>query len=359
MRSINPLGYAVSGSAILALLAGCSGGGGSSSPMPAAPASLMHQPASRSLESSTRRNADPASVLRPDVVRVSKPDLSPGFADIDAAAKGAIIVSDAGTNDVYVYSAAKKLVATITGFDEPQGLAGTKAGSFYVANTAASTIPLYKNDYKTVIATLQDPGEYPAGVGYDETTGTVGVTNIISTSDTAGSVSFYAKGKTKPCKTVSNSSFEEVYFGAFDAKGDFFVSGFSTSGTVLIGEVVGGCNAKTITPLKISNSIEFPGGVQVTKAGDIAIDDQEGFAIYTYKPPVKGSLGKPVSTTPLTGSGDPVSYSFTSTEKDLWTADAADADANEFAYPKGGSPVTSITGLTEPIGVVVTPVEIP
>lgn len=357
MRYINPLGYAVSGSAILALLAGCSGGGSSSSPMPAAPNALMHQSVSRSIDSSSRRNAAPESVLRPDVVRVSKPDLSPGFVTPDAF-KAAVIVSDVGTNDVVAFSAAGKVVATLTGFSEPQGLASTKAGSFYIANTGDSNIPLYSSAFK-LTATLKDPNQYPAGVSYDETTGVVGVTNIISTSDGPGTVSFYAKGKTTPCKTVGNSDWGRVYFAAFNAKGVLFVDGEDTSGNVLVGEVTGGCNAKTITTLKTSNAIEFPGGVQVTKSGDIAIDDQEGYAVYTYKPPVKGSLGTPVSTTPLSGASDPVTYAFTSTEKDLWTADAGLEAAEEYAYTAGGSPVKADTGLSEPIGVAVTPVEVP
>jgi len=93
----------------------------------------------------------------------------------------------------------------------------------------------------------------------------------------------------------------------------------------------------------------------------IAVDDQEAFAVYTYKAPVKGSLGSPVHTTPLTGTGDPVAIAFTSTDKDVWTADAVNLDAAEYAYPKGGSAVTTfpLTGAAEPIGVAVSPASIP
>jgi hypothetical protein len=325
--------------------------------MPAAPNALMHQPVTRSIDAISRRNAAPESVLRPSVLRVSKPDLSPGFVSPDAF-KAAVIVSDVGTNDVYAYSAAGKVVATLTGFSEPQGLASTKAGSFYIANTGDSNIPLYNSSFKKV-TTLKDPNQYPAGVSYEETSGAVAVTNIISTAGGAGSVSFYAKGKTTPCKTVSNSDWARIYFDAFNAKGTLFIDGEDPNGDVLVGEITGGCNAKAITTLKTSNAIEFPGGVQVTKSGDIAIDDQEGYAVYTYKPPVKGSLGTPVSTTALSGASDPVTYAFTSTEKDLWTADAGLEAAEEYAYTAGGSPLKAESGLTEPIGVATTPVEVP
>jgi hypothetical protein len=326
--------------------------------MPASPNALVHQPVSRSMDSSSRRNADPLSVLRPDVYRASKPDLSIGFVDPDTAPKVAVIISDSGTNDVYGFSSTGKLVSTLTGFNEPQGMGGTKAGSFYVANTGDSNIILYSSAFKKV-ATLNDPNQYPVAAAYEETTGIVGVTNIISTSDGPGSVSFYAKGKTTPCKTVSSTNWGRVYFGAFNTKGTLFIDGEDPSGNVLVGEVTGGCSAKTITTLKVSNAITFPGGVEVTKTGDIAIGDQSGAAVYTYKPPIKGSLGAPVTTTPLTGASDDVTFSFTSTLKDLWTADAGLAAGEEYAYTAGGSPVKGISGLSLPIGVIATPVEVP
>ncbi len=358
MRSINPLGYALSGSAFLALLAGCSGGGSSTSPMPVSPAAMLHEPSARSIDASGRRNADPTSVLLPGVNRISKPDLSPGFADADAAVKAAVIISDGGANDVDVFSTKGKLVAQITGVSG--GLADTKAGDLYVANTDDNDILLYKNDYKTLLATLSDPNEYPSGESYDETTGIVAVTNIISTSDGPGTVSFYAKGATKPCKTIGNPAWGRVYFDAFDSKGNLFVDGFDTSGNVVVGEITGGCKATTITTLKVGNAIAFAGGVQVTKDDDVAVQDQESLAIYTYKPPVKGSLGMPIATTTFKGAGDPVGFAFTATGKNVWTADAGLSVADEYAYPAGGSPVFSISGsMLEPISVAVTPVEVP
>jgi len=117
---------------------------------------------------------------------------------------------------------------------------------------------------------------------------------------------------------------------------------------------------KKIAVLKTKNSIEFPGGSEVTTKGLIAIDDQDAATVYSYKAPVKGSLGNPAHTTPVTGSSDAVTFAFTSTNADLWTADAGNEDSAEFAYPKGGSALHSIpvTG-GEPIGVAIVPAEVP
>jgi catechol 2,3-dioxygenase-like lactoylglutathione lyase family enzyme len=275
--------------------------------MPLSPAAILHEPSARSA---------------------------------DAAGKAAIIVSAGG--DIYAFSPKGKVIAKIAGVSG--GLAGTKAGNFYVTNTSHNSILLYKSDYKTLLATLSDPNEFPVAVSYEETTGIVGVTNVISTSDGPGTVSFYAKGKTTPCVTVGSPAWGRVYFDAFDSKGNLFVDGQDPSGNTLIGEITGGCKAKTITTLKVGNVITFPGGVQVAKNDDLVVDDQSGAMVYTYKPPVRGSLGAPIVTTPLTGASDPVSLVFTSTGKNLWTVDAGLDVLDEYAYPAGGSPIGSISG---------------
>jgi hypothetical protein len=319
---------------------------------------VPQQSASRSAGSAVRQGVEVASVLPPGIQIKRAPDHSRGFADPDAASTAAVVVSDSGTDDVYAYSLSGKLVATITGFSEPQGLGADLQGNIYVANTGDSNILIYKDDYATLEKTLNDPGQYPVDAAYDPTSQVTAVTNIISTSDGPGSVSMYARGSTSPCVTVSSSDFARVYFGAFDDKSQFFVDGENSSGAVVAGVVVGGCQAKTITTLPYSNTIDFPGGVTVTKTHEIAIDDQEGAAIYTYMPSMS-SLGAPVATTPLTGASDPVTFSPTRLTATVWTADAGLAASNAYPYPTGGSPKKTVTGFEEPIGVVVTPVERP
>ncbi len=301
------------------------------------------------------------SVLRPGITPIYTTSHGTDFAEPDAKSSGNIIVSDAGANIVDVLTTAGKPVATISAnLSEPQGLATDKTGNLYIANTGASDIIVYKSDYKTVSATLSDPGQYPVGVSVSAGSGLVGVTNIITTGGLRGSVSFYGVGKTTPCNTVYGAGFSRVYFGAFDAHGNYFVDGQNALGATLVGEVSGGCAAKGIVTLKTSNAITFPGGIEVTPAGTIAIDDQSGPNIYTYSAPTASGLGSPVATTPLTGAGDPVTFAFNAAASDVYTADAVFASAYEYAYPKGGNPIQTITdNFIQPIGVAVTPAEIP
>jgi len=300
------------------------------------------------------------SVARPDVVAPEGQIAVHPFVNVAAieAATKKIFVSDDSTNVVNIYNTSGKLLATLTGFSEPQGLATDAKGNLYVADTENSRILVYAPPYTKTPKTLSDPGQYPAGVSVLNNGQFVAASNIISTSDGPGSVTVFKNGKAGP--TISNSSFARVYFLAFDAKGNLFIDGSNSSGGVEVGEIANATKGgKKFVTLTYKNTIEFPGGVEVTTGDKIAIDDQEGFAVYTYDQPKKGSLGSPIATTPLTGSGDPVTYAFTQNNKDLWTADAVDDAANEFAYPKGGSALKTIAVGGEAIGVAVVPAEIP
>ncbi len=279
--------------------------------------------------------------------------------------------SDYVDNAVYVYSVTGRRdthIATLTGFTNPAGLATDTSGSLYVANEGAANILVYAPPYTGTPTTLNDPGQLPIDVAVDSH-GNVAACNLYSTSYGPASVSFYAAGSTNPTSTISTAAIAEIYFCAFDANGNLYLDGYEfvlgAGGgfgfyRVVAGEIAGGINGTAITALKTGNTINYPGGVQVTTGGQIAIMDQgPGPAIYTYNPPESGSLGSPVATTSLGGSFDPVTFVFDKTAKRVFTADAESDSWNEYAYPAGGSPLHSHPlprgGL--PIGVAITPTE--
>jgi hypothetical protein len=289
---------------------------------------------------------------------ISQPDHSGGFVKPNASSKGAVFISDLELGDIFVFDEAGNPEAIIAGLSEPQGIGADLYGDVYVTNTNTSQVLVYGPDYKTVKKTLSDPGQYPVDVKYDAQTGLVGVTNITNTSGGPGSVSFYAKNATTPCVTVANKNWTAIYFGAFDATGNFFIDGQTSSGSVLVGVVQGGCSAFSITTLTIGNTINFPGGVQVTPSNQIAIADQSADSIFTYNHPVGNSLGNPVDVTSLTGASDPVEFAI-SRGGSLWTADAGLSSAVKYAYPAGGSAKMTIKGLKLPIGAAVNPLLVP
>jgi hypothetical protein len=272
------------------------------------------------------------------------------------AASTKIFVSDAVGNVVNIYTTAGKQIGQLTGFSQPQGLAADKKGNLYVADTNNSQILVFAPPYTKAPKKLADPGYFPAGVAVVTIANVtyVGVSNICSAPNCGqGGFIIYKNGKAQ--KPILSSLISRVYFCGFDAKGNLYADGQDSNFATVIGELPKG--SKTFKVLTTGNAISFPGGVQVTTKGKIAIDDQNAASIYTYNPPKGGSLGSPIATTALSGSGDTVTYAFTSTDKDLWTADAANAASYEFAYPAGGSAVKTITVGGQPIGVAVVPAQ--
>ena len=316
MRSPGPAQRAASCSIFVAFLAGCSGIGSSSSTVP-------------------------LSQLAPQARTVSRSSSGLNIARADAAPEIGIIESDPAGQAVVAYTAGGKLVKSIKNLTSPSGVALDSAGDIYVAN--ATDVLVYKNDYKTLIATLTDSGLYPGSVAIYPATGLVGVTST-RLGGQPGTVSFFAKGKTTQCRILAVPW--GGFFGVFDTAGDFYVSGYKYEhGHSFIGVVHGGCAATSITQLSTGNKLAKPGPLQITHDGKIAISDGATAAVYTYGAPVKNALGSPLTVTRLVGStSNPDGYggfAFSNDDDYLWLADGS-GKTLKYAYPAGGAVVQTI-----------------
>jgi hypothetical protein len=263
-----------------------------------------------------------------------------------------VFVSDAANNVVDIYDKSGNVLGQIGGFSEPQGLAVDEKGNLYVANTLGNNVLIYAPPYTTLTTTLTDAGQYPVGVSTYNNGKFVAVTNIIDTSSTAGSVTIYKNGVQGP--TITDPSIARAYFCGFDNTGNLYLDYITSDATVGIGEIANvPKKGVTFTALTTTQTIEFPGGVEAAKR-NVAVLDQDAQTIYTFAPPVAGSLGAPIDTTALNGAGDPVTFWFGPNFKDVWIGDAENADAVDYRYPAGGSAVSVISiPSSQPIGVAV------
>jgi hypothetical protein len=354
MRITSRFAFWLSSAAAAALLTGCSGGG-AQFPAANAPVTRLGQSVHTiGVTHDTSTSIVPRSLWLPNV----PPTHPKGFvnvAGVNALHGNETIISEIAFNTVSVYGRNGQLNALLTiGLSEPQGLATDAAENLYVANTLESNIFVYAKPYTSSKLTLNDAGQYPSDVAVSQT-GIVGVANVQSVAGGAGGVSFFAKGSTVPCATVSDPKWSRVDFDAFDASGRLFIDGQDSSGNTLVGDVSGGCGATSITTLSVKNTIQFPGGVQVL-SGKILIDDQLVPAIYTYAPPSGGSLGAPTATTLLMTGTDPVSFAMKKSGEALWAASNIGlAGGYKYTYP-GGQFMKSITdGFIITIGIAVNP----
>jgi hypothetical protein len=345
MRIPSHFGFFLTGAAMLALFAGCSGGG-SQIPTTKAPVTQLNV----------------SKTHQKDFVDV---------AAVNALHGNQTIVSDSNTSTVSVYGADGHRHALLsTGLDQPEGLTTDAAETLYVANAQLHNVVVYSKPYRSIGLTLDDPDEYPTDVAVSNA-GVVGVMNIQSTAGTGGAVRIYAKGSTSACATITDTNWSGMYFSAFDASGNLFLDGFDRNGDTLLGEISGGCGATSIATLSAGVTIYLVGGVQVYN-GNILIEDQVGPGgpsgtptptIYAFAPPVNGSLGQPISTTTLTAGGNwlPVTFAIMKNGEHIWIAHSGIAAGRvEYSYPRGLL-VKSFddSRYVTPIGIAVNPASIP
>jgi hypothetical protein len=322
MRTSSYLGFALRSAAAVALLAGCSAGGS--------------QP--------------PVAVAPPDT-------------NAKAPSADQVIVSDSFANTVSVFDAKGRLQTRLEkGINAPLGLTTDSAGNLYVANSQDANVLVYSQPYKSVSLTLSEPGRYPLDVAVSKT-GLVAVMNPTAPSG-PGNVTFYKKGSTSACANVSDSNWNEMSFGAFDASGNLFVDGVDRDGNPLVGELSGGCAAKSVTALSVGNTLSGVAGVQVVH-GNILILNQNYATftpeIYTYAPPSGGSLGSPIATTKLSAGIEMEGFAMTQDDRDLWIAHSDVAYGRiEYTY-SGGRFVKSFNepGLETAYGIAVNPAASP
>jgi hypothetical protein len=355
MRIPPQLGFALTGSAALAILAGSAASAATVRPM-----AQFRQPTHAI-----------TNVLPPSMQRFVNFNRRPSFSRLPQTGRLPVgpygFVSDFeggpnGSGTIYVINVSGTVVAQLAGTEFPQGMQVTNnhnayghSPALFVANSGGDNILIYTSLNGTPTA-LSNGGVEPADVAVDNH-GNVAATNIQT-----GTVSCFTNGSLT-ATTVTGGNFLEAFFGAFDSSGNFWLDGFNTSGNVAVGEIVGGCAATnpTITAVTTSNTIGFPGGVQVANNGDIAIDDQEGTGsgpvINNYK--VSGSSLTLDTQTPLTGAGDPVSITLTPGSHSVLEADAALLNAALYPYPAGGNPskVITLPGAVLPIGTAIYPSE--
>jgi hypothetical protein len=345
--------YILGVAAAAALLAGCSSGSTSSlapasAPIAGGASKLMHN-----------GHVLTTSVLDPkiQVRKYNGSKMHPLHGKIDARTK-TFWISDSGENDVQIFSypsgtAMGTLSPPPEGFSEPQGMCSDKNGNVFVANTENSKIDEFAAD-GTYMQSLSDPGEYPAGCAVDPKSGTLAVSNIISTSDNAGGISLYANASGTP-QTLTDPNMFEVFFISYLGKtGNLYYSGFDNSFYAAISSYIGGNFA--LLPLS-GATIGFPGTVSnAHKTGSLAIGDQDTFSAPTFYQ--VSATGNVTGSTVLTcASGDCDVVQATVKGNKIVAPDAGSADATVNPYPAGGAPITTVTGFYEPIGSAVSSVK--
>jgi hypothetical protein len=361
MKISNSAKYVIGVSAAVALLAGCTSSGGSQlAPTGAMTGNAVHQTMGGNHKVDLSQTLLTPRSVKPQFHKVpSTKVIKPGC----CALQKTVFVTDAFggssfTGAVYAFdyvtgAALGSLAAPPEGWFEVQGACSDNAGNAYFANTAMSTVDEYTHS-GTYVQTIADPGQYPVGCSFDRSTGTLAISNIISTSSGPGSIMTYSGG------VLSGPFFPpnmfRVYFIGYEGKtGTLWLDGSSSSGAFQYDSYSGG----TFTPVAISGgSILFPG--TVTWSGNtkwMNVGDQDTFSAPTFYQ--VDDTGAIVGST-VTQCNQPSSFcdivQATIKGPGLVGPDAAYFQANRFPYPAGGAPTLNYpASYVQPIGSAVSP----
>ncbi|HEY1654773.1 MAG TPA: hypothetical protein VGF86_06655 [Candidatus Tumulicola sp.] len=346
MKASNTLRGAVAFCAAAGFLAACGGGG----QPPLAP---LGQPPAPLLNTSGAATSAGTAL---------HPDLAPSWMAPGAATKDLLYISNYDKNSVAVYSYPQdKLVGTLSGLDQPDGVCADKKGDVWIVNNDAyvyDNVVEYKHGGTAPIARLADHDQFAVSCSVDPTTGNLAVTNLIAYGGGEGTLALY-RHATGGATLYSVPKMQGVYFCGYDDKGNLFVDGRDKNFQFQFDELPKG--KKTFEHIQLKVQVIFPGDV-VWDGKYVAVGDQEYEIVGSpaeYDSAIfrtTGAGGKTVGTTVLGDSNDVAG--FTIDGKTVIAADLSPYSYPEpnnvpfYNYPAGGRPTKILSkGVDQPHGV--------
>lgn len=272
-----------------------------------------------------------------------------------ATAGDLIYVLDNGSERVYQYSyETRKRLATIKAiFYDGLGMCVDAAQHIFVVDNTTQAIREYSHDGKTLVKTLIDFMGFPEACSVDPTTGNLAVTNLENSNDGfPGNVVIFPHVTGNP-KSYDVPNMYQIYFPAYDDKGNLFVDGYSTYfASSLLSELPK--SGKAFHDLTMSPKIPSVLGME-WDGKFLALCDTHQRPNEIDRFSISGSRATKVSSTIL--KEDDNAYQFFISAiggKEVVVAtDQVNHKLYAWRYPLGGNPSFSIGGLVRPLGVVI------
>jgi hypothetical protein len=250
--------------------------------------------------------------------------------------KALLYVSDDGTNEVryFGWPKPKTSLGSLPGFSEPQGGCADTRGDIWMTSTGESNVLEYNGTKK--VRTLNDSGGYPIGCSFDTMNGDVAVSNIATTGAGAGNVAIYKNAKGTP-KVIVTAGVRAVLWVQYDGSGNLFLSGENTSSGSVLAEMPAGSTKFKIVCSNLAGVGRFGG---LGWDGTYLVIGITGGVARIKNCRIVGITRVPSDTFFISGDR-------------IVTVDPGSATVGIYLYPQGGKPIQTLTGFSEPIGVVV------
>jgi len=277
--------------------------------------------------------------------------------------KTIIFASQYNSKNILEFDGDGKRIGEITAVHEETSLATDQFANLYVAPGAkTNAIQVYKAPSYMQVENIVLPSAAPAtGVNVDERSGMFAITSEHTRGPTE--VYFYRQGSTQPCKVVQEQPNTFVFTGngAFDNEGVFYTEVNSYNGTFLA-SVSGGCNQGAVQvlifeqPFCTCGALAFNQQDQLVMSAPLQYND---YPVYTFKHPVNGHVGLPISATSLLEykGHTPLLVGLTQ-DQDVILAGTLFGDLMEYSFTRPGPPTWVISNL-DLSDVIISPAVVP
>jgi hypothetical protein len=264
-----------------------------------------------------------------------------------------LFVADALRQQVRIYDPVHKtLYGKIPLVVLPGGLAVDASKNLYVASLGGVTMYAPPYNHPGTQYTMLADRALAVAVAPNGTVAAIDGQNIF----------LFSAGSSQPCMEYAPPNYGRLTSVAFDGSNNLYFTGYDTSRNVAISEMPGQCGNGESTPLTIGNALRSVDGVVIGSSGQLSLLDTKAKTIFTYNPPVSGSLGNPVDSTLLQRGENvrnPVAFIFDGSGKSVYTADSTSGVVDEFSFPQGGPPRDTLVVGGQPIGIAIVPPYLP
>jgi hypothetical protein len=327
MRIPPRFGYFVRCTGALSILAGCSGGSGSTpSGLPAANPGAAGQTIAHSARRLAKRSDAARSV-------VSAPSSALMFGDPDVmdakAPRSGVYVGLFNANSANLYALPDaKNVAPVCKISIPavNGLGTDSRGVTWIPGVPNDTDEVLSYAMNTCTAgkvTLTNPGGQPSGIAF-ATNGIMYVLNITTPKGT-GSIAVYPNGAISPSFHLTPPGIVGYGLGiATDSKNNVYVAYQGGKG----GEIAvfaGGKGAGKV----LQNSADTLVGLTLDGKQNLLAANESATVVDVFQPPYTGS------PTTILQKGEPIDLKLDAANKNLYVGDYSKGTLDVFSYPDG------------------------
>ena len=264
-----------------------------------------------------------------------------------------LYVSQIGGGNVDAFASSTwKPLGAIFGLVQPFAMCVDVAQDVYVPDASTHAVSEYAHGSFAPMRTLADHQGTPTGCAVDPKTGNLAIANFVGPSSTNGSVIVYAAAKGSPTKyTVPNLT--NCSTVAYDDKSNLFVDGGQASVPGLA-ELPAGKTA--FKALHMNQAIAQAAGI-AWDGKFLAYGDQGNHIIYQFA--ISGSNANVQGSTLLNGATSIFQFwlsGASAKHPQATSVTATEPNGNaigKWDYPAGGTPLKTLGGFNEPIGVVI------